>query len=209
MIPTRIDMLRHGICEDGDIYRGRTDSPLSPEGRTQMLKAVEGGSWDLIYSSPLQRCQGFAQELSERLQRPLVVDERLIELDFGEWDGQGTAEVWQQQQSAVLAFWQDPEVNTPPGAEPLRTMRDRVVRLLYDLHRQLDGQRILWVSHGGVIRILLSYLLQMPLQAMRQISVAYGSLSRIELYQQQSEGPLVSEVVFTNRLSEIVNYDRS
>ena len=208
MIPTRIDMLRHGACEDGDIYRGRTDSSLSPEGRAQMLQAVEGGDWDLIYSSPLQRCQDFAQELSERLQRPLVVDERLIELDFGEWDGEETAEVWQQQKSAVLAFWQDPEVNTPPGAESLSAMRDRVVDLLHDLHRQLDGQRILWISHGGVIRILLSYLLQMPLQAMRQISVAYGSLSRVELYQQQSEGPLVSEIVFTNRLGEIVDYDR-
>ena len=209
MIPTRIDMLRHGACNDGDIYRGRTDSHLSVEGEAQMLKAVEEGVWDLVYSSPLQRCRVFSKKLSERLNLPLVIDDRLIELDFGEWDGEETGEIWQKQQSAVLAFWQDPEANTPPGAESLPAMRDRVVHLLHDLHRQYSEQRILLVSHGGVIRILLSYLLQMPLQAMRQISVDYGSLSRVELYQQQPGGQFVSEVVFTNRLGEITTYDRS
>ena len=96
MITTRLDLLRHGTCSDGQIYRGRTDSPLSPAGEEQMGSTIQGQNWDVIYCSPLQRCHGFAQQLSAQLEIPLVADERLIELDFGDWDGQSIETVWQQ-----------------------------------------------------------------------------------------------------------------
>ncbi|MEH6624880.1 MAG: histidine phosphatase family protein [Motiliproteus sp.] len=204
---TRLDLLRHGACSDGGIYRGRTDSELSAIGQAQMAESVIEGYWDRIYSSPLSRCRVFATELSERLQLPLIVDERLIELDFGDWEGCSVDQVWQQQQQAVLEFWQDPAENPPPGGETLGRMKERTVQLLHDVHRNHHGDKVLLVCHGGVIRMLLSYLLQMPLQAMCQLSVSYGSLSRIELYQNSDGGEFGSEVIFTNRLPEHYDYD--
>ncbi len=208
MAVTRVDLLRHGACQGGEIYRGRTDSTLSAVGERQMAAAVSGQRWDLICSSPLQRCRRFAQQLSHQTETALVVDADLIELDFGDWDGRSVEQVWQQQQSAVLAFWQDPVANPPPAAETLTAMRDRVVRSLHALHQQHSGKRILIVTHGGVIRLLLGYLLQMPVPAVRQLSVAHGSLSRVELYQQTDGYPFGSEVLFSNRLASIDAYDR-
>ena len=205
MSVTRFDLLRHGACTDGQVYRGHTDSPLSDEGELQMQETVKEGQWDIVYSSPLRRCQGFSSQLSKQRQLPLVIDKRLIEMDFGDWDGCETAAIWARQKEAVLAFWQDPETNTPPDAEPLSTMRERLVQLLHDLHRQHEGKKILLVCHGGVIRLLLCYLLQIPPNAMQQLTIGYASLSRIELY--QSDDHFGSEVVFSNRLPDVAGYE--
>ncbi len=206
-LTTRLDLLRHGACSDGGVYRGRTDSALNVVGKSQMTAAVVDGDWDRIYSSPLSRCSGFAKELSDHLQIPLHRDERLIELDFGDWEGRSVEQVWQQQQQAVLKFWQDPAENPPPGGETLGSMRERTVQLLHDIHRQHNGEKVLLICHGGVIRMLLCYLLQMPLQALCQLSIDYGSLSRIDLYQNAEGGEFGSEVIFSNRLPELWDYD--
>ncbi len=209
MAATRIDLLRHGACDDGNIYRGRTDSLLSPEGAEQMRAASEDGCWDLICSSPLRRCRDFADALASEISVPLIVDERLTELDFGDWDGLPTARVWQQQQQAVLDFWQDPAANPPPGGESLERLRDRAVELLHEIDDQQAGRRILLISHGGVIRALLGYLLQMPLQLLQQLTIDYGSLSRFELYPSPGEDRFTSAVVFINRLTTLTQYDRA
>lgn len=205
---TRLDLLRHGACDDGGIYRGRTDSVLSSKGQLQMTSAVDHADWDQIYSSPLRRCCHFATELGNRLNVPLALDERLVELDFGDWEGRSVEQVWQQHQQAVLEFWRNPEEHPPPGGETLASLQERTVQFLHDIHRRHHGGKILIVCHGGVIRMLLSYLLQMPVKAMCQLSIGYGSLSRVELYQNADGGEFGSEVVFTNRLPEQRNYDR-
>mgnify|MGYP001119348590 FL=1 len=69
-----IDLLRHGACSDGDIYRGRTDSALSARGWEQMqsvMAVAEQAQWQSLYSSPLQRCLLPAKQFAERLGLPL------------------------------------------------------------------------------------------------------------------------------------------
>mgnify|MGYP003625038028 FL=1 len=132
-----IDLLRHGACSDGKIYRGRTDSALSALGWAQMqaqiqqqVSAGNEPSWQAIYSSTLQRCQLPAQQLAERLELPLRLDPRLREIDFGDWDGQLQQQVWQQYPAQVLAFWQNPETAPPPAGESIQDFQRRVVELL-------------------------------------------------------------------------------
>ncbi|MCW8885764.1 MAG: histidine phosphatase family protein [Motiliproteus sp.] len=206
-VVTTIDLLRHGACRDGAIYRGRTDSLLSDEGELQMQRGCQDGRWQRIYSSPLSRCCQFAYQLSEQQQVPLAEESRLMELDFGDWDGCLTEEVWRTQQQAVLAFWQDPVHCPPPGGESLQALRERCVQLLHDLHRDHRGERLLLVTHGGVIRVLLGYLLQMPNSALYQLSIGYGSLSRIELYQGEDGSEFGSEVIFLNRMPSLQGYE--
>jgi len=58
---TVIDLLRHGDVEGGDVFRGSSDDPLSDDGWRQMQDALEDKSgWDVIITSPLQRCCEFA-----------------------------------------------------------------------------------------------------------------------------------------------------
>ncbi|MGV8769605.1 histidine phosphatase family protein, partial [Pseudomonas aeruginosa] len=60
-------------------------------GWAQMRTAVEGGRWDLLVSSPLQRCRAFAEELAQRQGIELELENDLRELHFGAWEGRSAA----------------------------------------------------------------------------------------------------------------------
>ena len=217
-----LDLLRHGRCDDGEIYRGRTDSVLTERGVQQMFATLnEFGTpvWQQVLSSPLQRCASVATRLAESHGLPLCLEEDLQELDFGSWDGQPLAQVWQQQEQQVLAFWQDPEINPPPGGESLAAMRARLQRLIETLLEQTRRSpeselQLLCVTHGGVIRTLVMMLLQLPMVAAQQLSLDYGSLSRIELYPDNNDEAGAdsaqpgyhAQLVFFNRLPRLENY---
>ncbi|MFT5721786.1 MAG: alpha-ribazole phosphatase [Motiliproteus sp.] len=228
-----IDLLRHGACSDGKIYRGRTDSPLSSRGWTQMravMASSHSSGWQSVYSSPLQRCLLPARQLTERLGVSLHEEPRLRELDFGAWDGQLQQRVWQQQQSQVLAFWQDPIAHPPPGSESIRSLQQRVAAQLLQwlmdkelMDKELMDQgsedgagppkdsRLLCITHGGVIRTLLCQLLGMSITAAQSLSIDYGSMTRIALYPEPQPDdkarPFHAQVVFINRLPELGGYE--
>ena len=62
---TTVDLLRHGACADGEIYRGITDSALTEAGKRQMTLAVgDFRAWTSVVSSPLSRCAGVAAEFA-------------------------------------------------------------------------------------------------------------------------------------------------
>jgi len=198
---TRLDLLRHGACRDGAIYRGRTDSALSEQGWQQLLYATADGGWERVLSSPLARCRVFAEALSSRLRCPLQLENDLQELDFGRWDGQPLATVWQQQSEAVLAFWRDPEAYPPPGGEDMAALQRRALAVVERLCRDHAGERLLLLTHSGVIRVLLAHWLGMPLANSQRLAIDYAGLSRVECY---SEGATLTgvEVRFINRVRE-------
>src|SRR5690554_8149987 len=91
---TVFDLIRHGEPEGGPMYRGSKDDPLSEAGWQQMRDAItEVDIWDAIVTSPMLRCVHFAQELSDRYSIPLHKDERLREINFGEWEGRTADEI--------------------------------------------------------------------------------------------------------------------
>lgn len=173
-----LELLRHG--DTGQVgFRGQLDDPLSPVGWAQMEAAVAGHHWQRIVSSPLQRCHRFAQTLSTRLGVPLQVEPALIEYDFGEWTGRTPAELQAGQPEALGRFWADPAAHPPPGAEPLLAFAQRVNDGLYRLRTAARGQRVLVVTHGGVIRLLLCQQHGWPLSRMSGIEVPHASLCRL------------------------------
>ncbi|ROS05343.1 alpha-ribazole phosphatase/probable phosphoglycerate mutase [Sinobacterium caligoides] len=185
---TTIDLLRHGACEGGEIFRGSSDVSLSDQGWQQMSAAVESEAppWQAIVTSPLQRCARFATQLGERSHLPVASYEDLAEIDFGDWEGRLIADVQAEQGEALRKFWEKPSSNTPPNGESMERFMTRQYRawdLLLSAHR---GQHILLVSHGGAIRVLLTRLLAMPVDAIVRLEVPYACLSRVKIY--HSEG---------------------
>ncbi len=85
-----IDLLRHGEPVGGNVFRGRTDHPLTDLGWSQMREAVKGLQWDVIIASPLSRCWDFAQSLSQELDCELLQADGLREFDFGVWESNGS-----------------------------------------------------------------------------------------------------------------------
>lgn len=179
-LSTTIDMIRHGEPIGGKKYRGQIDDPLSEKGWLQMREAVaDNHPWDVIVSSALSRCAEFAEELAGRYGLPLQLDERLMEIGFGEWEGRTAAELMEQESDVLLRFWSDPLNNTPPGAETLMEFRDRIIAAWNDILQQHAGKHVLVVGHAGQMRMVIRHVLDMPLDKMFRIQVPNAAISRI------------------------------
>lgn len=181
---TQISLLRHGECEGGHIFRGSTDVALSPQGFDNMLARCEAHQWPWqhVLSSPLQRCKHFAEHVAQEKLLPLSTDKDLREIDFGDWEGQDIANMWQTNEQALLAWGQNPEAFTPPGGELLRDVATRVHHAFAQMLQAHRGQSLLVVAHGGVIRVLLAHILGMPLSQIGRIDIPYASLSQLAAY---------------------------
>jgi len=175
-----IDLLRHGETLAGSVYLGRSDAPLSEHGYRQMAEALlDAPRYDAVLSSPLIRCAAFAQDYAQQHGLPLQRDARFQEMDFGAWDGRSAADIATAEPGALENFWRDPVACTPPQAEPLLSFQARVLAAWQELPACYPGQRVLLVSHGGVMRIILCHLQQRPLAELLNLSVPHASLHRI------------------------------
>lgn len=177
-----LDMLRHGVTEAGPGFRGSSDDALSEQGYQQMSGALSGQrGWDLLISSPLQRCASFARQFAEANGLPLRFEADLRELHFGAWEGRNSAEILLENPQALGQFWNDPYGFTPPEAEPVREFANRVLGAVERLQLELSGQRVLLVTHGGVMRLLLARARGLPPSQLLQVEVGYGALHRLHV----------------------------
>ena len=173
----RLDLLRHGETELGGGLRGSLDDALTEKGWAQMREAVSGqGPWDRLVSSPLQRCARFAEELSAQWELSVSLDKNLQELHFGAWEGQSAAALMETDAQALGLFWADPYSFTPPRGEPVADFSARVLAALERLHATCAGERILLISHGGVMRLLLAQARGLPREQLLNVEVGHGAL---------------------------------
>ena len=192
---TTVDLLRHGACEGGDIFRGSTDVALSPRGWEQMYSMAtvmtEGsGIPQQLFSSPLRRCQVFAAEFSARHGVPCEVVEDLREIHFGSWEGRPISVV-AGEGDQLQRFFSDPVANPPPEGEPMPVFSARVISALRDLIIRHRGQHLMVITHGAVIRLLMCHWLGMPLSAMSRVAVPYAGGSRFRVYHRDGDNDWV------------------
>jgi alpha-ribazole phosphatase len=172
-----LDLLRHGETELGGGLRGSLDDALTDKGWAQMRAAVlERGPWDRLVSSPLQRCSRFAEELGTQLGLPVQLDKDLQELHFGTWEGQSAATLMETEAEALGLFWADPYLFTPPEGERVEDFATRVSAAVGRLQASYAGQRILLISHGGVMRLLLAQARGLPREQLLNVEVGHGAL---------------------------------
>ncbi|EIK93683.1 phosphoglycerate/bisphosphoglycerate mutase [Pseudomonas sp. M47T1] len=172
-----LDLLRHGETERGGGLRGSLDDALTAHGWQQMRHAVAArGGWDRIISSPLQRCRLFAEELAANRHLPLSLAPGLQELHFGDWEGHSAADLMLTDERGLGLFWSDPYGFTPPNGEPVLDFSARVLAAVQRLNLEYPGQRLLVVSHGGVMRLLLARARGLPREQLLSVEAANGSL---------------------------------
>lgn len=187
---TTIDLLRHGACEGGEIFRGSTDVPLTDVGWQQMRDALAPhAGWQRVVCSPLQRCRLFAEQWAAQNAVPLYTHDQLRELHFGDWEGQRIVDVQREHGASLRSFWDDPTGFTPPNGEPMTAFRTRVLQAADEVLQQYRGEHVLLIAHGAVIRQLLCEWLQMPMTAFSSIAVPYAGLSRVRVYYREGVAP--------------------
>lgn len=151
MTKTTIGLLRHGQTDWNIDFRlqGVTDIPLNETGLAQARDAalvIDADDWDLVLSSPLSRARDTAKIVADQNQLGKVeVEELLLERSFGEAEGLSHEE-WRAKYA---------DSNSVPGGESLVDLERRANFLLETLVAKHWGKRVLAVSHGALIRVLL------------------------------------------------------
>lgn len=190
-----VDLIRHGEPVGGRRYRGQSDDPLSDKGWQQMWEAVaDHHPWDGVLASPLRRCREFAEALCQRHGLPLALDDRLMEIGFGQWEGRTASQICASDPDRLRRFWTDPLNNRPPGAEQLMAFAARVVAAWDDCLDARHGQHVLVVAHAGVIRMIMRHVLDMPLERLFRIQVGNAAITRIQV--EFSDGGVFPRLLF-------------
>lgn len=182
-----ICLLRHGetaFNADGNRYCGRTDIPLTEKGIQQanrMNALLQDFQFDQVFSSPLQRAKNTAAIASGDAAR-VQTDERLIEVDFGNWEGQRSEDFIAADPESWDNWLSDPESHAAGRTgETAKQVTDRLNNFYQELLDRYDGQTILVVGHNGVNRLFMSQQLGMPLKNYRKLVQENSALTLITL----------------------------
>ncbi|HEY4209447.1 MAG TPA: histidine phosphatase family protein [Puia sp.] len=190
--------LRHGETPfnvDGNRYCGRTDAPLTEKGKGQARlvgEQLRGVALDGVYSSPLQRAYETAL-VAGGGGGEVVKDTRLIEVDFGKWEGLRREEFVAQDPASWEAWDADPGIARAGvvGETGLEVVQ-RVDDFFNEMIRRHPSGNILVAAHNGVNRLYLAYKLGMPLRNYRRI---VQENSAITLFSLDEKGELLLKVL--------------
>lgn len=182
----RLLLVRHGETEwnSEQRYIGSTDLPLSNKGIQQahaLARHLKNEPVDAIYTSDYQRAAETASTIAEALQTSAIVDRRLRELDFGQWEGLTMEDIRERYEEAFRNWLEDPQIS-PPDGESLAHLQDRVRSLLSELLTNHSGDTVALVAHGGTFQILLFVALDIPLRNGWYFYMYNGALSELRFH---------------------------
>lgn len=183
----QLDLLRHGQTELGHTLRGSTDDALTAQGWNAMQHTVDQSSqpWQIILTSPLQRCHAFAQALANQLKLPYSTVNDLQEMHFGAWEGQTTQDLYKTCPEELAQFWQSPTQFTPPQAESIHAFSARIDNAIRQIEQIMQVKQLnhaLVVTHGGVIKYLKCRALAESLDAILTMSAELAQLHHFNIH---------------------------
>jgi broad specificity phosphatase PhoE len=160
-------LIRHGQTAKNKemLLQGRSDLPLIETGILQAQEAARrfhelGIRFDVVYCSPLRRAREtagllLAGTVGEGEMPPVLTDERLLEIDYGPYEGLGLRSL----PPAVLTFFEDFVNNpAPEGMEPLPSVVRRAGAFLEEIREEAEQKNVLLSIHAIIMKGALEYL---------------------------------------------------
>ena len=136
----------------------------------------------LVISSPLQRCLQLAKTLNHG-NHPIMIEQRIIELSFGDWEMQN----WDDIDQTLLQTWTAGYVDiAPPNGESFQTLFNRSQAVWNEILTK-SYETIILVTHLGVIRALLAHILEIPLQKSLCIQNDYGAINKFKYHTHENQ----------------------
>ncbi|MDQ1519930.1 MAG: alpha-ribazole phosphatase [Actinomycetota bacterium] len=175
-----IAFVRHGqtASNRGGQLQGRFDAPLTPEGEAQaerVAAALESEAPVRVVTSPLQRARETAEAIATRIGVEVEIDDRLVELDYGEWDQRlltdVPAEVWRE--------WRAAPSFAPPGGESLEAVTARVVDFCTARLDEWRDDLLVAVSHVSPIKVAVCWALGVDERVSWRMQLGLATITRI------------------------------
>jgi broad specificity phosphatase PhoE len=183
--PTKLTLIRHAEVEERyqSVFGGRIDMDISPRGHEQAAMLAEflnGKPFDAIYASPMKRVQQtLAPCLKNGWPTPVIMD-GLREVDFGDWTGHTWDGVREKFGYSAFTWLEQLERGTIPNAESVPAYRLRIEPCVREILNANPGKSVAVFCHGGVIRMILSILLELPLPRMSAFDIDYTGVTEID-----------------------------
>ena len=183
---TELWLARHGQTDwnvEGR-YQGHADVPLNALGVQQahlLAHKLDGQKFDAIFSSDLQRARLTAEVAAARLGLPLRLDARLREIDQGDWEGELVAEISRRYAERWHVNPADPEGFGAPNGETIGQVAARMNAAADEIASAFPGGRVLVISHGLAVAILICRARQYPLAEVYRHIPPNAEPVRIEL----------------------------
>lgn len=183
---TEFLLIRHGETDwNRDLrFQGQIDVPLNAIGMTQaerLQHRLHAGDWAdaaHLYSSDLTRAMQTAQPLASD-QRALQPQISLREQGFGVFEGKSVAEL-QQDMPELWQQWRRFDADFElPGGESTRRFHARIMQALTDLALTHRGERLVIVTHGGVLDMLWRTVQGQPLDGYRQCVIPNAGINQV------------------------------
>ncbi|KLO22304.1 alpha-ribazole phosphatase [Marinitoga sp. 1197] len=176
-------LIRHGETEANvkKIYSGWSDFPLTKKGKIQIeiiKEKIRDKKIDKIYSSPLKRSYYTALEVAKIFNIKVEKREELKEINFGYFEGKNIETIQREYENEYIKWIRDYKNFIFPGGESFIEFYNRVVNFIEK--KKNENKTYLIVSHCGVIRIIIVYLLRLDIDKMWNFSCDFGSLIEIE-----------------------------
>lgn len=192
--PTQLALIRHGEVEEAyqRVFGGRIDMNLSSRGREQASALAQ---WlarqllDAIYASPMKRVQQTLAAFAANngwAERAVVLND-LREIDFGDWTGLSWEAVGEKFGVSAFRWLAELERGGIANAESAQSYRGRLEPCVRSMLEKHSGQNVAVFCHGGVIRMILSILLDVPLIKMGGFEIDYASVTTVAVLPHNTE----------------------
>ncbi len=180
----KIYLIRHAQSEYNEkgIFQGRLDSDLTPLGFVQsrlLVNRFKKEKPQVIFTSPQRRAYKTALTLSDILQIPLIVEERIREMSFGILEGNHFWTMFEENKEMILNWLKDPVKHPLPTQEDMKEFEKRIRSFLEDLKKRKE-EVIAVVGHGGTLHGLVCLALGIGLEKMWHIHMDNTGVSLLE-----------------------------
>lgn len=167
----QVFLIRHPrpLIDPGICYGRLEVDTAEAQSAASRLRSLLPAQSTLI-SSPSLR----ARRLAELLHAQPIYDDRLMEMDFGDWEGKR----WSDLDRHVIDAWAADVLHfVPPGGESAAMLQARAIACVSAQH----GEALILLTHSGVIRALLGHWLQLPVSEWSQLKVDFAGVTQLEV----------------------------
>jgi len=169
---TKVDVPK-GICY------GVTDVPLAnsaPDEIERITRDLQKEQFDAVFTSPLSRCRILAKAI--RPEQEQFVDDRLLELNFGDWEMVSWQQIYESEQGGV--WFNDFIHEKCPNGQSYTDMVAAVKDFIAELQEK-EYEHVLIVAHAGIIRTLISQTKQRNPFGVLELPIAFGEIFTFEI----------------------------
>jgi len=182
----RLYLIRHGETDWNKArrFQGWTDIELSAEGAEQarlLSERFKKINIDEIYASPLKRAVATAMPIAKIQGIEVTTKENFKEINFGEWEGMTAPEISAKYGKEFDDFIVAPEKGVFPGDISFDKVTNRIKEGLEEVLNGKEDKSIAIVSHGGIIRLMIKYLMGFEGEWYNKTWIDNTSISLIEI----------------------------